>query len=88
MSAAPRRNTAGRAIWFVPHESGDGGGIYRPVAPEGRRAFALAAIWIVSCGTGGMVAFALTWEPWCFAGMSVAGAAGLALFARTVIRHS
>ena len=80
------RNKAGRPIWFVAQPMGEG--TVRPVTPEGRRAFLFAVLWTLICGAAGMIGFALTWSPACFIGMFVAEAIGLALFVRTVIRHS
>lgn len=83
----PRLNAAGRVIWFVHDARGDGG-TYRPVARQGRIAFALAIGWVLLCGSGGMAGFVATLDWRCFVAMFVVCAIGLAFFARAVIRHS
>ena len=75
-----------RHVWFA--RQADGGGVYRPVTREGRIAFALAFGWVLLCGIGGMIAIAVTTNPWSVVGMLALGAIGLTIFARTVARHS
>lgn len=74
-----------RLIRFRP---ADDRGVSRPVTRARCVAFVLAALWVLGCGTVGMIGFALTQNPWWFVGMFAGGACGLAVFARLVARHS
>ena len=83
----PSLNNAGREIWFVPAHGPDGG-VYRAVTPKGRRAFRLAALWVLGCGTIFPILFVVTREFWWLLLMFLACGAGLVKFGLTVARHS
>lgn len=86
MSDRPRRNAAGREIWFRP-ATGDGG-VYQPVGAKGCGVFAAAVLWVLVCGTATMAAIVRFGDARAFLVGFVPLAIGLVLVARTVLRHS
>ena len=88
MSEPPRRNAAGRPIWFRASTGVDGGGVYRPVTGQGCAVFAAAMALVLVSGAAMMAAIALMRQPAALLVGFVPLAIGLLLVARTVARHS
>ena len=88
MSEAPRRNAAGRTIWFRASTGVDGGGLYRPVTGQGCAVFAAAVALVLVSGIAMMAAIVLMQRPAALLVGFVPLAIGLGFVARAVARHS